>query len=352
MRIELLDTRIVELSLPRPIGTAIHRMDSVGCVLLTVRTSDGAEGEAFAFTLNGDRIAAFDEMIRGMSPYVIGADVRDVERVWADIWAAANPTGWKGVTIAALSTIDVAMWDAFGHIVGQPLAKLFGGARDRVDTYASSGLWLSQSIEELTSEAAGFIDLGFRGMKIRVGSPKPQTDVERVAAVRSVIGPDVALYADVNQGLSPKGAIALGHALEPFDLAWIEEPVSAHDLQGHARVRDALTTPVASGETEYSRFGMNAMLEAGSVDVLMPDLQRIGGFTEFRRTAAIASVHHVPISSHFFTEYSLSMAGSLENCALVEHIDWFAPLFDETPQLVDGQLLVPTSPGTGFRFST
>ena len=313
MQIESLETRIVELPLPRPIGTALHQMHNVGCVLVTIRTNEGLTGEGFAFALNGDRIRAFEETVRGLSPYVVGNSAHDVERIFSEIWTALNPTGHAGITIGALSAIDVALWDIVGKSVNMPLAKLFGGMRDRVDTYASSGLWLSDSIEHLVGEAKAFVEAGFSGMKIRIGTPDADTDVERVRVVRAAVGPDVDLYVDANQGLSVKQAIRLGRRLEEFDLVWIEEPVSYDDLVGHGEVRRALDTSIASGETSYTRFGMQAILDARAVDVLMPDLQRIGGFSEMRRSCALASTHNVGVSPHFFTEYSLSIAGSTPN---------------------------------------
>ncbi|MFT7473747.1 MAG: L-alanine-DL-glutamate epimerase-like enolase superfamily enzyme [Verrucomicrobiales bacterium] len=350
MLIEGLETALVEVALPRSSSTSIHLMQSVGCVLLTLRTNDGLTGQGMAFTLNADRIRAFDEAVRGLSPYVIGQDPRDVEKVFADVWTALNPTGHKGITIGALSAIDVALWDIVGKAANMPLAKLFGGMRDRVDTYASSGLWLSDSIDDLVSEAQRFLDDGFWGMKIRVGSDYPETDVERVRAVRQAVGPEIDLYVDINQALTPKQAIRLGRKLEEFNLVWIEEPVAYTDLAGHAMVRNALDTPIASGETEYTRFGMQAYLDAGAVDVLMPDLQRMGGFTEFRKASALASTRNVNVSTHIFTEYSLSLAGSLPNCVSVEHMDWFQPLFNEELELDGGQLVIPDRPGTGFTF--
>lgn len=348
--ITALETEVVEVPLPRSMGTSIHRMHSIGCVLVTLRTNDGPNGEGMAFTLNADRIRAFEETIRGLSPYVVGRDARDVEKVFNDVWGALNPTGHKGITIGALSAIDVAMWDIVGKLANMPLAKLFGGMRNRVDTYASSGLWLSDSIDELVTEAERFVEQGFWGMKIRVGSDYAETDVERVRAVRAAVGPEVDLYVDINQGHTPKQAIRLGRKLEEFNLVWIEEPVAYTDLAGHAMVRNALDTPIASGETEYTRFGMQAYLDAGAVDVLMPDLQRMGGYTEFRRAAALASTHNVAVSSHFFTEYSLAMAGSLPNCTVVEHVDWFQPLYNEPIELDGGQLVIPDRSGTGFTF--
>ena len=345
-----LDTTLVEVPLPKPIGTAIHSMHSVGCVLVTLRTDDGVTGEGFVFTLNADRLRAFDEMVRGFTHHVVGRDPHETEGIWHDVWADINPTGHKGVTVAALSAIDTACWDAVGKAAGLPLHKMFGACRNEVDTYASSGLWLSQSIDELQAEAAAFVEQGFRAVKLRIGSERIADDVARVRAVRDTIGTDVGLLVDANQGFTPKHAIRLGHRLEEFDLIWIEEPVSANDLVGHADVRTALATPIASGETEYTRFGMQAMLDARSADILMPDLQRIGGYSEFRKAAAAASAQHVAVSSHFFTEYSLAIAGSTQNCISVEHVDWFAPLFNESIELVDGKLAIPDRPGTGFTF--
>jgi len=346
--VEAVSTRVVEVQLPKPVGTAIHQMRSVGCVLVELRTTDGVVGTSFIFALNGDRVSSLDEMVKGLAPLIEGRGVDAIEGAWHDMWSAVNAMGHKGVTVSAMSALDVAMWDAWGITLGQPLHRLWGSCRDRVDTYATSGLWLSYSIDELVAEAAEFVEQGFNAMKIRLGSERAADDVERVRAVRAAIGDDVALLSDVNQGLTPKAAIRLGRALEEFNLTWFEEPVAAYDLAGHAQVRAALDVPIASGETEYTRHGMQSMLVAGAADVLMPDLQRIGGFSEFRKASALAAGWNTPVSSHFFTEHSLCLAGSLHNCISVEHCDWFAPLFNESMTLVDGQLEVPDRPGHGF----
>ena len=135
-----------------------------------------------------------------------------------------------------------------------------------------------------------------------------------------------------------------------FDLGWFEEPVLYHDLTGCAEVRAALDTPIAAGETEYTRYGMRDMLDAGAVDVLMPDLQRIGGLSEMRRVAALAAACDVPISTHIFTEYSLCIAGAEANCISVEHMPWNAPLFQEVMDIDAGEIAIPQRPGHGFSF--
>ena len=181
MKITSLKTRVVKIPLEKPIKTAIHDIESVACVLLSLRTDDGLEGQAYCFTINGVRIKAFDEMIKGFSHQLIGRDPFYVSSIWRDIWNEINPTGHKGLTISALSTIDTACWDLIGKSLDKPLHHVFGACRDSIKTYASGGLWLSQSVDECIAEAHQFIDDGFRGMKIRLGSKNAKDDIQRVS---------------------------------------------------------------------------------------------------------------------------------------------------------------------------
>ncbi len=351
MKITKLETQLVNVPLDKPISTAIHSMQSVGCVLVSVHADSGLVGEGYCFTLNAVRLKAFDDVIQSFSPMVIGQDADFIEGIWEDIYLSLNAMGQKGITIGALSAVDTALWDLQGKSLGKPLHRLFGACRSRIKTYASGGLWLSQTIDELTAEAEHFIDQGFRSMKIRVGKPNWREDVTRVKAVREAIGTQVELLADANQSLNAKQAIKLGRELEEFELGWLEEPVGAQDLQGHAEIRKRLDMPIASGETEYTRYGMKAMIEARACDILMPDLQRIGGLTEMRKVAALAASFDMPISTHIFTEQSLCFAGSTPNCISVEHMPWFAPLFNEKMEIVEGELVIPERAGTGFTFN-
>ena len=351
MKITGYKTTAVEIPLARRIKTSIHDMRSVGCILLELETDQGVCGEAYVFSLNALRLAALQEVVAGFSHLVEGRDPHFIHAILESMWKEMNPVGHKGYSVAALSIVDTACWDLLGKLAEKPLHQLFGACREQVWTYASGGLWLSSSIDELVEEAHQFIEAGFRSMKIRLGSPKIAEDVERVAAVREAIGPDIELLSDANQALSVKHAIRLGRELEAFEVGWFEEPVSYLDLKGHAAVRSALDINLASGETEYTRFGMHAMLEAGAVDVLMPDLQRVGGLSEMRRTAAIASVYHVPISTHIFTEQSICIGAAEPNCLSVEHMPWFTPLFNETLEISDGYLQASRQPGIGFTFN-
>ena len=217
--------------------------------------------------------------------------------------------------------------------------------------YHSGGLWLSSSDKELVAEAERFAAAGFKAMKMRLGSPDPATDLARVAAVRKAIGPKIKLMADANQGLNESQAIRLGRGLEEFDLTWFEEPLPAWDLDGLARVAAALDTPIASGETEYTRYGFRRMLELRSADILMPDMQRVGGVSEFMRVGHMAESHDIPVSSHLFPETSLQVLGALSNTIYLEYMPWFSKLYNETIEFAEGHAIVPERPGCGFTFN-
>lgn len=359
MRITALQTTKVRLPIAEPIRTAIHQIESVGAVVVRLeararpRRRGGRQGrrmvgEGYAFTLNAVRLDAIDAMVRSLEHHFVGRDPHDAEAIWAQAWSELNFVGHQGISVFALTALDVALWDIVGKVSGQPLHKLWGGCRDAIKAYASGGLWLASDADALVGEARKFLDLGFRAMKVRVGRRSIEEDVRRVAAVRAAIGSDVELMADANQGLSVGHALRLGRRLDEFGLTWFEEPVAYSDLAGHARIAAALDTPLASGETEYTSQGMRRMIEAKAADLLMPDLQRMAGYTEFRRAAALCNAYHLPISPHIFTEHSLCLCGSLPNATHVEHMPWFEPLFRERMVLEDGMIRMPETPGTGF----
>lgn len=352
MKITGARTAVLRLPFDPPLRTTIHAIEAVECVLLWLETDDGAVGEGLAMTMNGRSIGALHSLTEELAQRAIGTDPHACARFWSDCWNGFNFIGHKGLQFMALTAVDLALWDLVGKAAGKPLHHLWGASRDKVRAYASGGLWLSMDDDALVRQAGEFVAAGFTAVKMRVGSPRIADDLRRLRLVRDAIGPDVDLMVDANQGLSVKHAIRLGRAMEEFDLFWFEEPVAYWNLDGHRRVRDAIPMPLASGETDYTRQGMRAMLEAGACDILMPDLQRMGGYTEFLKAGHIAEAFDVPVTPHLFSEHSLCLAGALENCTIVEHMPWFERLFDAPLELDgDGCLAIPAAPGHGMQFS-
>ncbi len=348
MKVTRLRTTRLVVPLPKPIMSGLGPLTTAGVLIVQLETQAGVVGENLVFTLNNKRLGVLDEMVQSLAPLVEGRDPTHSTAFWSDAWRDINFVGHKGVPVMGVSAIDGALWDLRGKMAGLPIHRLIGAARDRVPAYASAGLWLSSSIDELQAEAQGFLAAGFRAMKMRLGKPTAAEDVARVRAVREAIGPGVALMADANQQMTVNQAIRLGRMLEDFDLTWFEEPLPAYDLEGVARVAAALDTPIASGETEYTRYGFRQMLELKSADVLMPDLQRVGGVTEFVRVAHMADAFDVPVSSHLFPEMSIQVLAALGNATWLEHMPWFAPLYDGELAIEDGFVPVPQGPGWGL----
>lgn len=348
MKITDLTTEAVVLPMTTPIQSALGGISQFGCVLVRITTDAGITGENLVFTLNNVRTRVLQEMVHSLLPLIQGRDAGHIGNFWARAWKDINFVGHKGVSIVGISAIDGALWDIAGKASNLPIYRLLGGHSATVPAYHSGGLWLSSSIDALTREAQSFVGQGFQAIKMRLGSATMSEDVARVRAVREAIGPGVKLMADANQGMTVSSAIRLGRMLEEFQLTWFEEPLPAYDLEGVARVAAALDTPIASGETEYTRYGFRQMLELKSADVLMPDLQRVGGVSEFVKVAHMAEAFDVPVSSHLFSEMSLQVLGGLANAIYLEYMPWFSALYNEEIQFAEGRAAVPERPGWGF----
>lgn len=351
MRVTKVGTALVELPLDAPLRTAIHEIRSVCCLLVTLETDAGLVGEGYGFSFHMERLKSIRDFMQTLSPAIIGRDPHDVEAIWAETLRSLNFYGQAGIAILAMNPIDIALWDLVGKAAGQPLYKLFGACRDRVPVYASGGLWLSSNNAELEAEAVKMAAEGFRAVKLRLGSKRWQDDIARIEAVRSGIGNDIALMVDANQGLDFSSALKLGREIERFDLTWYEEPVPTWEHDAHRALAQALDTPIASGESEYTSRGIERMATDGGVDIMMPDLQRMGGYTEMRRAVQYLAVRNVPVAPHIFTEHSLHIVASAPNGMLCEHMPWFAPLFSQSMKIEeDGMIALPQLPGVGFTF--
>src|SRR5260221_8281618 len=236
MKITGLRTVAVQIPLETPIRTSIHHITAAGCLLVFLETDGGIVGESLLFTLNGKRVSVLDAMLRSLEPVVIGRDTDCTEGFWAAAWSDINFVGHTGVPVFGISAIDCALWDIKGKAAGKPIYRLLGAHRSALPVYASGGLWVSMSIDELVAETESFRTAGFRAMKMRLGSGSIDSDIERVRAVRAAIGPEIALIADAHQALTLHRPLRLGRRLQGVNLTRVQEPLPRTDRAGGAAV--------------------------------------------------------------------------------------------------------------------
>ncbi|OGP69044.1 MAG: mandelate racemase [Deltaproteobacteria bacterium RBG_13_47_9] len=347
---KITDLRTVMVDLPGTNWIVKPEIQSFGCVLVFMETDEGITGESVLWAFGPRRLGVLNSMVLSLKSDVLGEDPHYTERIWRKLWSELGFFGVEGISVFGLSAIDRACWDAVGKAAGKPLYKLLGAYRDEVPTYAG-GFWLQQSMDELVKDAREFVKEGYRAMKMRIGKPRMEEDIERVKAVRQAIGPDVNLMVDANQRFTVGHAILLGRKLEPLNITWFEEPVPAYDLEGSARVAAALDVPIASGENVYTRYGFRRMLEMKAADILMPDLIRVGGITELLKMAHMAEAYDVPVTPHLFPEESMHLVGAIPNSTYVENMPWLSPLYKEKIELKNGLIVLPQRPGFGFTFN-
>jgi len=252
--------------------------------------------------------------------------------------------GWQGLVGMAVSGLDMAFWDALGHATGWPVAKLLGGTPRALPAYDSYGVVDPRSDEVAMRHT---LDRGFKGIKIKLGDGSLANDVAVAGAVRQMIGPDVALMVDYNQSLDPPEASRRLDHLEPFDLYWVEEPVAAEDLEGHAQVRASTSLRIQTGENWWFSRDMQKAIAADACDLCMPDIMKIGGITGWLRAAALAEAASLPMSSHIFVEASAHVLAVTPTAHWLEHLDFARPVLLDPCEVVDGTVRAK-GPGLGI----
>jgi D-galactarolactone cycloisomerase len=273
------------------------RVVSRTAMLVEIVADDGRSGWGEAYGPPAPSKTIIDELY---APRLIGRDPVDTAVIWEELYAAMRDYGRSGFPVAALSAVDIALWDLKGKLLGQPVAKLLGGVfRTQLTAYAT-GLYrhdVPDHAAALAAEARGYAAEGFSAMKLKVGFGVEE-DARNARAVREAIGSGRRLAVDANHAYDAMTAIRLGRLIEPLDIAWFEEPVVPEDLEGYLQVKRALTMPVAGGEAEYSRFGFRDLVARRCVDILQPDICACGGFTETARIGALANTWGVTVYPH------------------------------------------------------
>lgn len=347
LTIRRIRARAVDVPMRRPLGTSLGRITSAPLVLVDLETEEGVAGHAYLFCYRrsatfGVRafIADIDEILRGapVAPMHFETQLRRRFRL----------LGSEGLLEMAFSAVDVACWDALARAANTPLVRLLGGVPTRVPAYNSNGLGLMESPELAGNEAVSLLADGFDALKIRLGYLTLEADLEALHSVRAAVPSGTWIACDFNQGLGRSEALRRGRALDSEGLAWIEEPIVYDDFEGSAHIARVCTTPIQVGENFVGIRMMARALAVHASDLVMPDLERIGGVTGWMRAAALSAAHDMPMSSHLFPEVSAHLLAVTPTRDRLEYVDWAAPILTAPLAIEDGHAIVADMPGNGL----
>jgi L-alanine-DL-glutamate epimerase-like enolase superfamily enzyme len=357
-KIDSVEARTVRVPLDHATSFSTRKVTARDYVLVRVRTADGEEGIGFCY--GGSRAGSLvAHAVRELfAPMLIGESALRVEGLWQEMYQDSILQGRAGSVMRALSIIDIALWDRNARAAGLPLSMYLGGhARDRVPAYASGGYYLDgKAPEKLAEELAGYVDLGFTAVKMKVGRLGPKEEEARIEAAREAIGDDVLLMLDANNAWRDlPTALEYMKRYEPYDPFWIEEPFSPDDIENHARLAEMTSVAVATGEIEAGRWRHQELLEKGAAMILQSDAAVCGGISEWRRIASMAAGFGVSMYPHWFHDLHVHLVAATPNARMVEffpddQVLNFRRLVDDQLKFEQGMLLVPTGPGLGFRF--
>jgi L-alanine-DL-glutamate epimerase-like enolase superfamily enzyme len=339
---------VVRVPVDRPYLAGGRTVDAHWHVLAQITTADGVEGFGYIVYPRGDLMTAIGHAARELGEHLVGMSVLEPEAAWDRLARRGDWVGPGGLLHCALAPLDIAVWDAAGKTAGQPLARLLGGFRDRLPTYASDGLWYSLSPDELAASARRHVEAGFGAVKLRLGrEATPDAEAGRVRAVREAVGPDVRIMVDATESWSLTQARRTGRALAQCGIAWLEDPVHHLDVAGLAELRRQLDVPIAAGEHLYHLDAFRTLLEARAVDVVILDLARVGGITPWRKIAALAEAHGIPVCGHVVPEIQVHLLCAVLNGHLVEYVPRSAGILTAMPRIEHGELVAPSAPGLG-----
>jgi L-alanine-DL-glutamate epimerase-like enolase superfamily enzyme len=373
MIIRSVDARWLSVPIPteRQHVSDFGRITSFDMTLVRIEVDGGLVGwgESKASVGSSGSCAALVTCIEAeLRPILVGEDARHVTRLWERMYSGSRggyaltrgrafpALGRRGLNIAAMSGVDMALWDLLGKSLQSPVVDLWGGAcRTDMPVYASGG-WAG--VAGIGAELRGYVDRGFSSVKMRVGvmDGDVDTSIARVEAARTALGPDVGLMVDAHGTFSAAEAKRFAAGVEPFGVRWFEEPVNADDRRGAAAVRSSTSLAIAAGESEFTRFDFRDLIEIGAVDVLQPDLAICGGPTEGRRIAALAEAYQLELAPHCWGSAlsfssGMSLAFASPASTVVEYSLGANPLLhelaEEQIEVRGGRVSVPTGPGLG-----
>ncbi len=332
----------------RPIADSTHSIPEIAFIVTRIETDAGVTGEGYLLAFHYSPQAILGAL-KDVGQMALGREVSATGEFLAHHEKESEYFGCIGLHRWAAGSVNLAMWDAWAKTLGVPVWKMFGVCHDRVPLYGSGG-WLSYSMEELLAEVRDYVKRGFRSVKVKVGSPEIQRDIERLAKVREAVGPHIRVMMDANQGLNLSSALELARAVQPLHITWFEEPLNRADYDGYAQLRRQAGLSIATGEREFDTVTLRELIRREAIDLWQPDILRLGGVEAWRASAALALAHRIPVLPHFYKEYDVPLLMAVPNACGAESFDWVDGLVTHPIRIKDGFACPNEGAGWGFNF--
>src|SRR5215510_3819182 len=348
MAIHAIEVGHYRIPLPAVLSDSTHgEISHFELVTARLRADDGAEGLGYTYTVGAGGAAIRALIVRDLAPLLTGADETRIEALWQAMWWRLHYVGRGGPASFAIAAVDVALWDLRARRHGLPLWRLLGGHAPRVPAYAG-GIDLQFPLERLLRQTEANLQRGFRAIKMKVGRPRLGDDLERVSAMRRLLGPDTPLMVDANRRWTADEAIRASRALATHDVFWLEEPTLPDDVTGHARILRDGALPIAAGENLHTLAEFERLIDAGGVSFPEPDVSNCGGVTVWLKVAHLAEARNLPVTSHGVHDLHVHLLAAVPNASYLEVHGFGLERFMAEPLAIrDGVATAPDRPGHG-----
>jgi len=350
MQISRVQVTAYRIPLPTVFSSSRHgQIPDIELVCVRLEDDEGAEGLGYTYTIGQGGLAIRAMIAHDLAPILLGQDPRRIEWLWQQMWWRLHWVGRGGAAALAVAAVDIALWDLKARRLGEPLWRLLGGHQPEVEVYAG-GIDMQFTLEQLKEQTRGFLAEGFRAIKMKVGRQNIREDIDRVAAIRELIGPDIPLMVDANMNWRVDQAIAAARTLRNYDVLWLEEPTIPDDTAGYVEIRRQGGMPIAAGENLHTIYEFRHLIASGGVSYVQPDAANCGGITPWLKIARLAEAYNLPVTSHGVHDIHVHLLAAVPNASYAEvHRFGLEQFMDQPLEFQGGKATAPNRPGHGVQ---